>query len=50
MLPDILADLQNETDLTRATLVQILLRSGRLADFTLNPQAFTVLVRPRSTA
>lgn len=43
-LPDILSDLQNETDLTRATLVEILLRSGRLADFTVNPQAFTVLV------
>ncbi|MGP0029640.1 MAG: restriction endonuclease subunit R [Acidimicrobiales bacterium] len=44
VLPDILADLQNETDLTRATLVNILLRSRRLADFTVNPQAFTVLV------
>ncbi|MGA8724684.1 MAG: DEAD/DEAH box helicase family protein, partial [Acidimicrobiales bacterium] len=44
VLPDILADLQNETDLTRATLVKILLRAGRLADFTVNPQAFTVLV------
>jgi type III restriction enzyme len=43
-LPDILADLQNETDLTRATLVKILLLSGRLADFSVNPQAFTVLV------
>jgi type III restriction enzyme len=44
VLPDILADLQNETDLTRATLVKILQRSGRLADFTVNPQAFTVMV------
>jgi type III restriction enzyme len=43
-LPDILADLQNETALTRATLVKILLRAGRLADFSVNPQAFTVLV------
>lgn len=43
-LPDILADLQNETDLTRATLVRILRESGRLVDFTVNPQAFTVLV------
>ena len=43
-LPDILADLQNETDLTRATLVRILRESGRLADFAVNPQAFTVLV------
>jgi type III restriction enzyme len=47
LLPDILADLQNETDLTRATLVRILRDSGRLADFTVNPQAFTVLVTSR---
>jgi type III restriction enzyme len=43
-LPDILAELQNETDLTRATLVRILCKSGRLAEFAVNPQAFTVLV------
>lgn len=43
VLPDILADFQNETDLTRATLVRILRQSGRLTDFTVNPQAFTVL-------
>ena len=50
LLPDILADLQNETDLTRASLVRILRKSGRLADFTLNPQAFTVLVTSRINA
>ena len=49
-LPDILADLQNETDLTRSTLVRILRQSGRLADFTLNPQAFTVLVTSKINA
>jgi type III restriction enzyme len=49
-LPDILADLQNETDLTRATLVRILRESGRLVDFTVNPQAFTVLVTSRINA
>lgn len=49
-LPDILADLQNETDLTRATLVRILRQSGRLADFTINPQAFTVLVTSKINA
>jgi type III restriction enzyme len=43
-LPDILANLQNETDLTRATLVEVLRRSGRLGDFLVNPQAFTVMV------
>jgi type III restriction enzyme len=47
VLPDILADLQNETDLTRATLVAVLRRSGRLADFVVNPQAFTVMVTSR---
>lgn len=39
-LPDILADLQNETDLTRKTIVRILTESGRLDDFHVNPQAF----------
>lgn len=49
-LPDILADLQNATDLTRATLVRILRQSGRLADFTVNPQAFIVLVTSKINA
>lgn len=39
-LPDILAFLQRETELTRATLVEILKRSGRLTEFAVNPQAF----------
>lgn len=39
-LPDILAFLQRETELTRQTLVEILKRSGRLAEFAVNPQAF----------
>lgn len=39
-LPDILAFLQRETELTRHTLVHILKASGRLADFPVNPQAF----------
>lgn len=50
LLPDVLADLQNETDLTRATLVRILRDSGRLADFTVNPQTFTVLVASKINA
>ena len=49
-LPDILADLQNETDLTRSTLVKILRESGRLRDFTVNPQEFTVLVAAKVNA
>lgn len=44
VLPDILADLQNETDLTRKTLVRILTESQRLDDFITNPQAFLRLV------
>ena len=43
-LPDILAFLQKETELTRHTLAEILIRSGRLAEFRVNPQAFMVAV------
>ncbi len=39
-LPDILAYLQNETELTRSTLVRILKESGRLDDVFRNPQRF----------
>ena len=39
-LPDILAYLQNNTELTRHTLVEILKASGRLKDFIENPQVF----------
>ncbi len=39
-LPDILAFLQRETEVTRGTLVEILKRSGRLGEFTSNPQEF----------
>lgn len=39
-LPDLLAYLQNSTELTRHTLVRILKESGRLGDFILNPQVF----------
>jgi type III restriction enzyme len=39
-LPDILAYLQNETELTRSTLVRILTESGRLKDVFENPQRF----------
>ena len=39
-LPDLLAYLQNSTELTRHTLVRILTESGRLNDFILNPQIF----------
>jgi type III restriction enzyme len=39
-LPDLLAYLQNETELTRSTLVRILKASGRLGEFFHNPQHF----------
>ena len=39
-MPDILAYLQNETELTRSTLVRVLVESGRLGDFLINPQKF----------
>lgn len=39
-IPDILSRLQNETNLTRRTLVEILERSGRIEDIRKNPQMF----------
>jgi len=38
--PDIIGYLQNETNLTRKTLVDIILKSGRIEDFKKNPQMF----------
>ncbi len=40
ILPDIITFLQNQTNLTRRTLVEILKKSGRLNDFKKNPQKF----------
>jgi type III restriction enzyme len=45
-LPDITAYLQNEVDVTRATLVRILRESGRLAEFLVNPQKFMDTIVP----
>lgn len=42
-LPDLLTDLQNKTQLTRHSLVRILIDSGRLDDFKRNPQQFIEL-------
>ncbi|MCG3157098.1 MAG: hypothetical protein DKINENOH_03729 [bacterium] len=39
-LPDLLAYLQNETELTRSTIVRILKESGRLGEIFHNPQRF----------
>jgi type III restriction enzyme len=43
VLPDILTELQDKTQLTRKTLVRILVESGRLDDFKRNPQQFIEL-------
>ena len=39
VLPDVLTDLQDRTQLTRKSLVRILTECGRLTDFKRNPQA-----------
>lgn len=39
-LPDILTELQNRTQLTRRSIAKILIDSGRLEDFRVNPQQF----------
>jgi type III restriction enzyme len=46
-IPDVLAYLQNETELTRATLVRILRASGRLGELFNNPQQFLDAVAAR---
>jgi type III restriction enzyme len=42
-VPDILAYLQNETELTRRTLARILIESDRCEELRVNPQAFVTL-------
>ncbi len=39
-VPDVIAYLQGETELTRSTIVRILKESGRLAEFLVNPQKY----------
>jgi type III restriction enzyme len=39
-LPDIITELQDKTQLTRASIVDILLKSSRIEDFKRNPQQF----------
>jgi len=39
-IPDLLAYIQNKTELTRHTILQILKASGRLAEVFVNPQSF----------
>ncbi|MCS6265231.1 MAG: DEAD/DEAH box helicase family protein [Nitrospira sp.] len=42
-LPDLLTDLQGKTQLTRRSLVRVVIDSGRLDDFKRNPQQFIEL-------
>nr|WP_276974850.1 DEAD/DEAH box helicase family protein [Ferrimicrobium acidiphilum] len=44
-LPDIITELQEATSLTRRTLVNILVRSGKLAEFIGNPNDFIAMVK-----
>ena len=39
-LPDIIAYLQKQTELTRKTIVEVIKGSGRLSEFAINPQKF----------
>ncbi len=43
-LPNIVAELQQATSLTRKTLVEILIKSGKLAEFIANPNDFIAQV------
>ncbi|MBU2622009.1 MAG: DEAD/DEAH box helicase, partial [Proteobacteria bacterium] len=39
-IPDVLSYIQERTDLTRSTILEILLQSGRISDVMINPQLF----------
>lgn len=39
-IPDVLSYIQERTDLTRSTILEILLQSGRISDAMINPQLF----------
>lgn len=44
-LPDIVSELQEATSLTRKTLVDVLIRSGKLNEFVGNPNDFIAMVK-----
>ena len=44
-LPNILAELQKETNLTKKTLKEILLQSEKLKEFLINPEIFILEVK-----
>lgn len=43
-IPDVLAYIQSKTELTRSTIYDILVKSGRIGDILINPQLFLDLV------
>ncbi|KTF04231.1 Type III restriction enzyme, res subunit [Trueperella bernardiae] len=47
LLPDIISQLQESTSLTRKTIIEILLGSGRIGDFLANPNDFIKMVTER---
>lgn len=47
-LPDIISQLQESTSLTRKTIIEILLGSGRIGDFLANPNDFIKMVIERT--
>ena len=49
-LPDIITELQEDTSLTRRTIIDILLDSGRLPEFIGNPNDFIQMVKGRLQA
>ena len=49
-LPDIITELQEETSLTRKTIIDILLDCGRLSEFIGNPNDFIQMVKARLQA
>ena len=46
-LPDIVTELQEATSLTRNTIVEVLVQSGRLAEFIANPNDYIQMVKGR---
>jgi type III restriction enzyme len=50
VLPDILTELQDRTQLTRKSICRILMESGRIGDFQRNPQQFIDLASERINA
>ena len=44
-LPDIVSELQSATSLTRKTIIDILIRSGKLGEFIGNPNDFITMVK-----